>query len=101
MSPYLRLTYHIDLYVCSAWRVLCTMYTACSAATHHRTRQAGFWWGELKEGINLEDLECGSRIILEWIFNKWNGETWTGLLWFRIGTRGGLLVNAVMSLRAP
>jgi hypothetical protein len=31
------------------------------------------------------------RIILKRIFKKWNGEGWTGLIWLRIGTGGGLL----------
>jgi hypothetical protein len=32
------------------------------------------------------------RIILKWIFKRLDGEeTWTGLIWFRIGTGGVLL----------
>jgi hypothetical protein len=30
------------------------------------------------------------RIILRWIFSKWDGK-WTGLMWFRVGTGGGHL----------
>jgi hypothetical protein len=26
------------------------------------------------------------RIILNWIFRKWVGGAWTGLIWLRIGT---------------
>jgi hypothetical protein len=26
---------------------------------------------------------------IKWVFRKWSGETWTGLLWLRIGTGGG------------
>jgi hypothetical protein len=29
-------------------------------------------------------------IILKWIFKKWDGAAWTGLIWLRIGTGGGL-----------
>jgi hypothetical protein len=29
------------------------------------------------------------RIILIWIFRKWNMGLWTGLSWLRIGTGGG------------
>jgi hypothetical protein len=31
------------------------------------------------------------RIILKWNFKKWDGRARTGLIWLRIGTRGGLL----------
>ena len=33
----------------------------------------------------LEDIGKDRRIILKWIFKKWNGEAWTGFLWLRIG----------------
>jgi hypothetical protein len=28
------------------------------------------------------------RIRLKWIFKKWYGGAWTGLIWLRIGTGG-------------
>jgi len=31
------------------------------------------------------------RIILRWIFRKWDVRVWTGSIWLRIGTVGGLL----------
>jgi len=39
----------------------------------------------------MDDPGVDGRIILKWIFDKWNGEAWTGLLWLRIGTGGGRL----------
>jgi hypothetical protein len=39
----------------------------------------------------LGDPGVDGRIILMWIFNKWNWEAWTGLIWFRKETGGRTL----------
>ena len=39
----------------------------------------------------LEDPGVDVRIILGWIFRKWDMRAWTGLIWLTIGTGGGLL----------
>jgi hypothetical protein len=51
----------------------------------------GFWCGALMEGDHLEDLGIDGSIILKVIFNRWDWEACTGLLWFRIMTGGGRL----------
>ena len=38
----------------------------------------------------LEDPGIDGRII-RWIIRKWDRGAWTGLIWPRIGTGGGLL----------
>ena len=49
------------------------------------------WWGNLKEGDHLEDTGEDERIILKWIFRGVGWGTWTGSIWLRIRTGGGLL----------
>jgi hypothetical protein len=39
-----------------------------------------FWWGDLTRREQLEDKGVDVRIILTWIFKKWDGEARTGLL---------------------
>jgi hypothetical protein len=33
----------------------------------------GFWWGDLREKDQLEELGIDGRVILKWIFKKWYG----------------------------
>jgi len=61
---------------CSAYRV-----EACT----------GFWWGNLGERDHLGDPVLDGKIILRWIFRKWDVGVWTGFIWFRIETGGGHL----------
>jgi len=39
----------------------------------------------------MGDPAVEGRIILRWIFRKWDVEAWTGFIWLRIGTGGGQL----------
>jgi len=56
----------------------------------------GFWWGNLRERDQLEDLGLDGRIILRWIFRNLDMGTRTGLIWLRKGAGGGLV-----NLRIP
>ena len=59
----------------------------------------GFWSGNLKERDHLGDPGVYGRIILRWIFRKWNvgGMDWIELVQDR--DRWRALVNSVMNLR--
>jgi len=71
------------------------MGEACS--THGERRIKGFWWGNLKERDHLGNPGVDGRIILRWIFRKWDVGIWTGSR----RDRWRALVNAVMKLRVP
>jgi hypothetical protein len=47
-----------------------------------------FSWRNLKERDHLEDPSVDKRIILGWIFRKWDVRAWTELILIRIGTGG-------------
>ena len=51
----------------------------------------GFWCGNLRERDYLEDTDVDGRKILRWIFRKLDVRAWTGFIWLRMGTGGGLL----------
>jgi hypothetical protein len=49
------------------------------------------WWGDLRERNHLGDPGVDGRIILRWIFRKWDMGVGTESNWLRIGTGGGHL----------
>ena len=63
----------------------------CSTYGGRGEAYTGFWWGNVREKDHLEDPGLDGRIILRWIFRKWDVGLWTGSSWLRIGTGGGHL----------
>jgi hypothetical protein len=57
----------------------------------------GFWWGNLSERYHWGDPDEVGRIILRWIFRKWEGVVELA----RDRDRWRALVNTVRNLRVP
>jgi len=38
----------------------------------------GFWWGDLRDRDQQENLGIDGRIMLKWISSQCDGEAWTG-----------------------
>jgi hypothetical protein len=47
--------------------------------------------GNLERRDHSEVLGADGKITLEWILGKKGENMWTGFIWLRIGTSGGLL----------
>jgi hypothetical protein len=77
------------------WDGLSTWHVWGSGEGH-----TGFLWGNLRQTDHLEDPCLYERIILRWIFRKWDG----GVDWIDLAqNRGGwrAVINAVVKLRVP
>jgi hypothetical protein len=61
----------------------------------------GFWWENPRERDHLGDKGVDGRIILRWIFRKWD---WRGMNWIDLAQdrdRCRALVNTVINIRIP
>jgi hypothetical protein len=52
----------------------------------------GFWFGNPRERDHWRDPDVDGRIILRWIFRKWEEVVGTEWSWLRRGTGGGRLL---------
>jgi hypothetical protein len=64
------------------------MVEACSTNGEKRVASRVLLGKSEGKRPQLEGL-C-ARIILKWIFKKWDGQAWTGLIWLRIRKGSGL-----------
>jgi len=53
------------------------MDEACSSYWEKGEACTGFCWGNLRERDHLVDSDVDGRIILRWIFRKWEVGVWT------------------------
>jgi hypothetical protein len=62
-----------------------------AARMGRRGMHIGYWWENQKERAHQENQDVGGWTILKYILERQDGMLWTGSIWFRIGTSGGLL----------
>jgi len=62
-----------------------------TCSTYREEVNTLYWCGNLRERNHLEDPGVDGRIILRWVVQEVGWGAWTGLIWLRRGTGGGLL----------
>ena len=70
------------------------------ALMRERRVYTGFWWGNLRERVHLEEQDINRRIILSWSFRYWDG----GMNYIDLAqdrNRWRAFLNAVMNFRVP
>ena len=75
------------------------MGRACSTIGRGEVH-TGFWWENLREGGHLEDPGVDGKIILKWVFEKYDG----GMDWIDLTQDRDMWwtrVNAMMHHRLP
>jgi Ca2+/Na+ antiporter len=64
---------------------------ACRMNGGRRGKHIGYWWEIQKKRDYFKVQDVGVWIILIRILERYVWVVWTGLIWIRIGTSGGLL----------
>ena len=60
-----------------------------------------FWWGNLRERDHWGDQSVDGRIILRWIFRKWEGVVFDWMELAKDRDRCQALVSTVMNFWVP
>jgi hypothetical protein len=60
-------------------------------------KRRGSYRRNLSEKDHFQDTGLDGRVVTKWMFKKWDGSSWTGLIWLRKGT-GRALLDAVLYL---
>ena len=66
-------------------------YIGGTCGTYGEEQRCIHGFGGEREGDHLGDPDVDGRIILRWLFRKWDVVLWTGSRWLMIGTDGGHL----------
>jgi hypothetical protein len=61
---------------------------------------AGFWWENLRKRDHLEDQDVDGRVVVKYIFKKWDGGI-DGIDLAQDRDRWRAVIHAVMNLRVP
>jgi hypothetical protein len=64
---------------------------ACNTYGRYEKRIKNYCRKTSREGDHLGDLDVDGRIILEWLLKKYGVSVWTGFIWPKKGSSGGLL----------
>ena len=72
--------------------------TSLSVAFRHTSFSGQFFFRVVLH-YRLEEPGLGERVILKWIFRKWDRGTWTGLIFTENRDGWRAVVNAVINLR--
>ena len=91
MGEWRKLHNELNILYCSpniVWviKLRRTRWAGHVAGVEERSGAYRVWWGNLRGKDHFEDPGIDGRIILRWIFRKWDMGIRTGSSWLRIGT---------------
>ena len=100
-----RRLHNEEMYVCSWPSIFQVIRSKRMRWVGHGLGQGdihtGFWWGNLREGDYLRDLDVDGRIILKWILRKWDVRSMDWIELAQDMDRWRAVVIGVMNFRFP